>query len=286
MPEITLNFNINITCDPAILNFLKTLQGIKQVETEKIASVPFIQAQADLKHPYPESVTTSTSDKYKMGSVVIFSEEKKEKKPKKQYKLGGERIADEVLGQRIIDYIKKHQPCNLVWDKKTGTFPEDFLNSLKFYGNTKIRKHLIELEEKGLIFRERPSQKGSECRTGRKPYIYSIRDEKPDNTKALSYFKENLKEDKEQEEEEEEEEDVLRADTRIDVPSPERRPKREIKLKCSRCGGQLFKKNTAEENYMDIESRFLDMPVEIYYQCLNCGRVFKEKEAKKEAKAA
>jgi len=82
---------------------------------------------------------------------------------------------------------------------------------------------------------------------------------------------------------------VFRADTRIDVPSPERRPKREIKLKCSRCGGQLWKKNTAEDNYMDIESRFLDLPEETYYQCFQCGSIFTEKEilsGKKEVLAA
>jgi len=273
MPEITLNFNVNIHCDPAILNFLKTLQGIKQVEPEKQISIPSMWNPLFVSSAEPV--------------ITTFSEAIIPQKPpathiKKQYKLGGERIADEVLDQRIIDYIKKHQPCNLVWDKKTGTFPEDFLNSLKFYGNTKIRKHLIELDEKGLIFRERPSQKGSECRTGRKPYIYSIRDEKPDNTKALSYFKEKLKES----EEEEDEEDMFRGETAIEVPSPERRPRREIKRKCLKCGGQLWKRNTKEDNYLDSESRFMDGLKEFYYQCFQCGSIFKEKEFKEEAIAA
>lgn len=282
MPEITFNFNVNVnlTCDPAILNFLKMLQRVKPVEPEKIASVPFIQTQTDLKQPYPESVTTSTSNEYKMGSVVIFSEDKKEKKPKKQYKLGGERISDDVLDQRIIDYITINQPCSLVWDKKTGTFPEDFLNSLKFYGSTKVRQHLINLEKRGLIFRERPSQKGSKSGTGRKPYIYSIpKKQSENNQKALSYFKEKLVE-----EYEEDDEDVIRGETAIEVPSPERRPRREIKRKCLKCGGQLWKRYTEEDNYLDPEARFLDFPNQVYYQCINCGSIFKEKN--EEAKAA
>jgi DNA-directed RNA polymerase subunit RPC12/RpoP len=79
---------------------------------------------------------------------------------------------------------------------------------------------------------------------------------------------------------------MVRAGNVIEVPSPERSPRREIKLKCLKCGGQLFKKNTAEENYMDIEARFLDLPKETRYQCLSCGRTFKEKEVEKEAIAA
>jgi hypothetical protein len=36
MPEITFNFNINVKCDPAILDFLKTLQQrIKPAEPEE-----------------------------------------------------------------------------------------------------------------------------------------------------------------------------------------------------------------------------------------------------------
>jgi hypothetical protein len=139
MPEITLNFNINITCDSAILNFLKTLQGIKPVKTGKQVSIPSMWSPSFVSSAAPV-ITTSSEATIPQKPPVTHT--------KKQYKLGGERIADEVLDQRIIDYVEKHQPCNLVWDKKTGTFPEDFLNSLKFYGNTKIRKHLIELEKK------------------------------------------------------------------------------------------------------------------------------------------
>lgn len=44
----------------------------------------------------------------------------------------------------------------------------------------------------------------------------------------------------------------------IEAPSPERKSKREIKRKCLKCGGRLFKENTTEDKYM-IESRFFNL---------------------------
>ncbi len=259
MPGITLNFNINITCDPAILNFLKTLQGIKPVEQRKPIMIQGIPLE-------------------KIEEKTPPAEEKR------RYRNRGERITDEDLKNKIIDYIKIHQPCTFIMNKKTGNFPEDFLNSINFYNNSRIRELLIKLTEEKRVSRTREKQ-GNQ---GRTPFVYTVNNKelKVNNEKALELLKQQIIKD---EEEQEEEEDVLRADTRIDVPSLERRPRREIKLKCSRCGGQLFEKNTAEENYMDVESRFLDLPEETYYQCFQCGSIFTEKEilsGKKEVLAA
>lgn len=191
--------------------------------------------------------------------------------PEKRYRNRGERISEEDLKEKILNYIQLHQPCILIMNKKTGNFPEELLNFINYYNNSKIRKCLISLTEEKRVTRTREKQ-GNQ---GRTPFVYCVRNEKvkPDNSKALEYFKEKI-------EEEEDEEDML------DVPSPERGPRREIKRKCLKCGGQLWKRNTKEDNYLDSESRFMDGLKEFYYQCFQCGSIFKEKEFKEEAIAA
>jgi len=79
---------------------------------------------------------------------------------------------------------------------------------------------------------------------------------------------------------------MIRVNTTIEVPSPERKSKREIKRKCLKCGGRLFKENTTEDKYMDIESRFFNLLETPYYKCLNCGRIFEEKNINQEVVAA
>ncbi len=248
----------------------------------------------------------------------IVTVNSKEKKPKKTYKLGGERITDEVLDNRIIDYIKKHQPCNLVWDKKTGTFPEKFLNHLKIYNNARVRRHLIRLADEKKILRNRGEFSG----IGRAPFTYTVIEDnteltpaemveileksekknktkeefekeiKINNEKALQQIKntrklqkttEDLKEIEEymdfMEDREQEEEDMRVRDTAIEVLSPERSKKRQIKRKCKKCGNSLLPMNTRDDSLtsksLTIET---DNPVD-YWHCITCAEsYFKEEE--------
>lgn len=414
MPEITFTFNVNINCDPKLLNFLDTLQQrIKPVESKKqIVSIPFIQTE--LKQPYPEpAITTSsavipeeqkrtdsnynsepieaicdriigfiqdkggecplypnpglnrTAEVYqahndlinhckcgakkivkalrkldKDGKIEVFRDKSKPHNHPYSYRIIEQKksaaevteikkpvakpllkykkyTAEDRLNQEEIlyNYIKENEPCPIPYFTNPGCATEPIL---------KIHKNLVALlgtgESVKIALYSLVDKKRVEKGKSGKLCIYKVNENekkiidltpqevkeviqegvKENNSKALDRFKKKIKErDKPlqifKEEIEEEIEDiyrergdegVIRADTIIEVPSPERCPKKEIKLKCLKCGGQLFEKNTAEENYMDIESRFLDLPNEIRYQCLSCGRIFKEKEVKKEAMAA
>lgn len=283
MPEITLNFNINITCDPAILNFLKTLQGnIKPVETEKQVSIPSMWSPPFVSSTEPV-ITTSSEAIIPQKPPVIHRKEKN--KYKEVAKKGfPPHVSLTQIKEKLFSFVAKRGITSLPYSSGISSsegreIRETLYEHLGTKANLSIKLGIEELVKEGKLIKTADTK----VKNGRS-FVYSLpvlSELKANNEKALEVFKQQIIE-----EEEEEEEDVLRADTRINVPSPERRPRREIKRKCLKCGGQLWKRNTAEDNYLDSESRFIDNLEEVYYQCFQCGSIFKEKEFKEEAKAA
>lgn len=270
MPEITFNFNVNISSDERLLSFFETIQQrIKPVEKEPviIQGIP------------RSSIIKQVKEREEIKKPVALEKDKifyKEVRKKGVNPL----VSMEALKGKILSFVREKGITKLPYSsgiasQKGKELREDLYIYCGTRSNLQFKQVIDELVKEGKLER----LVDPDC-NNKRSFVYKIK-EKFNSTKALSYFKE-----KKEEYEEEEEEDMLRGETAIDVPSPERSPRREIRRKCPKCGGQLWKRNSAEDDYMDAESRFLELPKEIYYQCFQCGSIIKEKEIEKEAVAA
>ncbi len=214
--------------------------------------------------------------------------------------------------EELFNYIKEHEPCQIPYyvnpnhtTEITKKIHEDLIKLLGNADNIKIAvkallsKKRVEKGNRGaaLIYKTiQNTQKSLEPSLQEPPQKSKV---KENNSKALKIFKEKTKKIKKEEEKfgltaiYEDEEDIIeslddleelamgktrRREESIEILSPERGPKREIKRKCPTCRGQLFLKNTKEDNYFDCESMFVNLPEKIYYECIQSGHTFLLKE--------
>lgn len=304
MPEITFNFNVNIKCDPAILNFLKTLQGVKPVveqprTQEKQSGLYNFTEFAESLNKVTENHKEDKEKKTEPEKPVLSY--RKEKSEYKEVKKKGvkEQVNIEEIKERILSFIRitgvTPLPYSSGISSKNGKILREKLYIHLRTKNTLWIKRAIEelIKEGKLIKSEDPASKN------KRSFVYSllenntkIEEIKSNNSKALQQIKNtrklqkitaDLKEIEEymdfMEDREQEEEDMRVRDTAIEVLSPERGKKRQIKRKCKKCGNSLLPMNTRDDSLtsksLTIET---DNPVD-YWHCITCAEsYFKEEE--------
>lgn len=222
-----------------------------------------------------------------------------------------------ALEEELFNYIKKYEPCQVPYyvnpnhtAEATKKIHKDLIELLGNADNIKIAvkallsKKRVEKGNRGTALIYKTIQEDTQKQKPPAPSPQKSK-VKENNSKALKFFKEKAKKIKKEEEKfglaaiYEDEEDIIESlddlkelaigkkgkmrerDESIEILSPERGPKREIKRKCPTCQGQLFLKNTKEDNYFDCESMFVNLPEKTYYECIQSGHTFSLEELEK-----